>query len=74
MLRHTLCRYVLLPSYAQILDLHRFATNVNVAFAKTPGGGENYSVEHSGNIVLVNPMGDYHGFFKPPFDADTIFF
>ncbi len=52
----------------EFLDIHRLATNVNVAFNKIPGGGENYAVDHSANLVLINPMGDYHGFFKPPFD------
>lgn len=27
-----------------------------------------YNVDHSGNIVLINPQGNYQGFFKPPFD------
>lgn len=29
---------------------------------------ESYNVDHSGNIVLINPEGNYQGFFKPPFD------
>jgi len=29
---------------------------------------ESYNVDHSGNIVLINPDGNYQGFFKPPFD------
>lgn len=56
----------------EFLDLHRFATNVNVAFNKVPGGGENYTMDHSANIIIVNPMGDYHGFFKPPFDPERM--
>jgi len=27
-----------------------------------------YQVDHSANIVLINPRGDYHGFFKAPLD------
>lgn len=49
------------------LTLRRFANQVNVAFSKVTQG-DDYTVDHSGNIVLINPMGDYHGFFKPPFD------
>lgn len=29
---------------------------------------ETYNVDHTGNIVLINPEGHYHGFFRPPFD------
>ena len=28
---------------------------------------ENYTVPHGENIVLINPQGQYHAFFKPPF-------
>jgi protein SCO1/2 len=33
-----------------------------------PGQGENYQVDHSANLVLINPRGDYQGFFKAPLD------
>ncbi|WP_041522000.1 SCO family protein [Gilvimarinus agarilyticus] len=49
------------------LTLRRFANQVNVAFNKVTIG-DDYTVDHSGNIVLINPRGDYHGFFKPPFE------
>ena len=53
----------------EFLDLQRFATNLSIAFTKVPGSDpNNYLVDHSGNIVLINPRGDYQGFFKPPFD------
>jgi protein SCO1/2 len=55
----------------EFLTLRRFANEVNVAFAKVMQG-EDYTVDHSGNIVLINPMGDYHGFFRPPFDVDKL--
>ena len=50
------------------LDIHRFATALNTPFRKTPGQGENYQVDHSANVVLINPRGDYHGFFRAPLD------
>ncbi len=50
------------------LTLKRLANEVNVAFAKVTQSDDDYTVDHSGNIVLFNPKGDYHGFFKPPFD------
>lgn len=53
------------------LKIHAFATNLGAPFQKVPGGGDNYAVDHSGYIFLINPRGDYQGFFKPPFAPDT---
>jgi protein SCO1/2 len=50
------------------LDIHRFATDLNTPFRKVAGQGEDYQVDHSTNVVLINPRGDYHGFFKAPLD------
>jgi protein SCO1/2 len=53
----------------EFLDIHRFATALNTPFRKVvPGGGGEYQVDHSANVVLINPRGDYHGFFKTPLD------
>lgn len=52
----------------EFLDIHRFATALNTPFRKVPGEDENYLVDHSANVVLINPRGDYHGFFKAPLD------
>ncbi|WP_240725271.1 SCO family protein [Mangrovimicrobium sediminis] len=49
-------------------DIYRFATALNAPFRKVPGQGEDYQVEHSANVVLINPKGDYHGFFRAPLD------
>ena len=52
----------------EFLALHRLATALNTPFRKVPGQGEDYLVDHSANVVLINPRGDYHGFFKAPLD------
>lgn len=52
----------------EFLDIHRFATALNTPFRKVPGKGDDYQVDHSANVVLINPRGDYHGFFKAPLD------
>lgn len=53
----------------EFLDLQRFATNLSIAFTKVPGSDpDNYLIDHGANIALINPRGDYQGFFKPPFD------
>ena len=52
----------------EFLDVHRFSRALNTPFRKMPGQGEDYQVDHSANVVLINPRGDYHGFFKAPLD------
>lgn len=56
-----------------------FTDQVNVAFAKVPqrdDAGEvmadSYQVDHSANIVIINPRGHYHGFLKYPQTADNV--
>ncbi len=56
----------------EFLDLQRFASQLNAAFQKVPGGGENYLIDHSAQIMLINPKGDYHGFIKPPFTPEKL--
>lgn len=76
--RETLARYVhaFAPSFVGVRgDLAAtaaFTTQVNVAFVKVPADDGGYQVDHSANIVIVNPRGHYHGFIRMPHDADTI--
>ncbi len=56
-----------------------FAEQVNATFAKVPTrnaagelDGESYLIDHTANIVIINPRGHYHGFIKYPQQADTI--
>jgi protein SCO1 len=53
-------------------DLAELAKQVNVAFMKVPGPDGNYVIDHTGNIVVVNPQGHYHAFIKLPHDADHL--
>ncbi len=52
----------------EFLDIHRFATALNTPFRKTPGENQDYLVDHGSNVALINPRGDFHGFFKAPLD------
>jgi protein SCO1/2 len=53
--------------------LVELTTQLNVAFAKVPdGSGTGYQVDHSANIVIVNPYGHYHGFIRMPHKAETV--
>ncbi|NOX50103.1 MAG: SCO family protein [Gammaproteobacteria bacterium] len=52
--------------------LAEIATQLNVAFAKVPDDQGGYSMDHTGNIVIINPMGHYYGFIKMPHTQETI--
>lgn len=49
------------------LEIMGLTRNVGVAFSKVKQG-DDYTVDHTGNLVLINPNGHYHGFYKPPFE------
>ncbi|UTW44607.1 SCO family protein [bacterium SCSIO 12696] len=50
--------------------IRKLAAELNVAYTKVPLESDNaesdYTVDHSAQLVLVNPYGHYHGFFRYP--------
>lgn len=40
--------------------------------APPPSGSGDYLIDHSGNILLVSPEGDYHGFIEPGLRSNSI--
>lgn len=56
----------------EFLEVHRFATGLGAPFNKVPGGGENYLVDHSGNVALINPNGHFVGILKAPISVEQI--
>ncbi len=60
------------PNYigvtGQYIDIFNLGRQLNVAFANTPVENGEYLVSHSGEIILINPRGELHGFFKMPHD------
>jgi protein SCO1/2 len=46
--------------------IRRLTGEINIAYNKVPLSGEDYTIDHSTQLVLINPKGDYHGFFKAP--------
>ncbi len=56
----------------EFLALQQFATALSVPFAKVPGGGDNYLIEHSGNVAIIDPRGHYIGFFKAPHELSKL--
>ncbi len=52
--------------------IKRFASEVNIAYNRVYLDDSNYTVDHSTQILLINPKGDYHGFFKVPHTPEKL--
>lgn len=51
----------------------QLAQEVNITFGKVPGSTPgSYEVNHSANIVVVNPAGKYAGFIRPGPKPDNV--
>lgn len=48
------------------------AAELNVAHNPVPLDGDDYTIDHSTHLILINPMGHYHGFFKAPHTEITM--
>ena len=44
----------------------KLATQLNVAYNLVPLDQDTYTIDHGTQLVLINPSGEYHAFFKSP--------
>ena len=52
--------------------LLKVALEWQTGFAPPSAGGTEYPVEHSGNLVLINPRGELHALLVPPFEHGAL--
>jgi protein SCO1 len=61
---------------ADIPTLERFAKSLSLVFAKVPLGPnlppDQYTIDHSGALVLLDPQGRMAGVIQPPFQPQAI--
>jgi protein SCO1/2 len=54
-------------------QIYNFATRVNAPFTPINNSKDPYyTVDHTGSIVLIDPDGNYAGFFRAPHNQDKI--
>ena len=54
-------------------QIYKFSTQVNAPFFPVVNSQEdNYTVDHSGSLVLINPEAKYSGFFRAPHSTDKL--
>jgi len=66
-----------LAATADVPALEKFATSIGFVFMKVPGktfeqNPEDYSVDHSANIAVLDPQGRLAGLIRPPFQPQAI--
>ncbi|WP_445356414.1 SCO family protein [Microbulbifer sp. ANSA002] len=50
------------------IEIKRFASQLNVPFNKVILENNDYTMDHGSQVVLINPLGHYHAFFRAPLD------
>jgi len=66
-----------LAATADVPELERFATALGFVFQKVPGkhfdeNPNDYSMDHSAGIAVLDPQGRLAGLIRPPFQPDAI--
>lgn len=65
-----------LAATADVPALERFAKSLSMVFAKVPAPdgapADQYSVDHSASLAVLDPQGRLTGFIQPPLDAKNI--
>lgn len=56
----------------EYIDIFNLARQLNVAFGYQPQADGSYLVNHSGQVILINPRGHFQGFFKTPHDPEKM--
>lgn len=52
--------------------IEAFTRGLGLAQVRNPGAGDDYTVDHSAALVLIDPRVRLAGYFQPPFDADAL--
>jgi len=52
--------------------IESFTRGLGLAQVKNPGVRDNYTVDHSAALVLIDPRVRLAGYFQPPFDVDAL--
>lgn len=52
-------------------EIEQLSRQLHVFFQKQPHG-DSYLMDHSSQIILVNPQGEYQGFITEPFDTQKV--
>lgn len=52
-------------------ELRKLTSGLGIYFEKHPGQGEDYVVDHSAAVLLINPDGEFHALFSGPHTVEN---
>jgi protein SCO1 len=55
-----------------LTELRKLTASLGIFFEKSVIGGDDYSVDHSAVVIVINPAGRFHALFGSPHDAAKI--
>ncbi|MDA1073492.1 MAG: SCO family protein [Proteobacteria bacterium] len=50
----------------------QLSSQLGIGFGNVPAGVDGYEVEHSAQLVVIDPEGHYHAFIKPPHTVEQV--
>lgn len=53
-------------------ELMKLTRSLGLVYTRTPNGNDDYSIDHSAAVVIIDPQGRLVGLFRPPLDATKI--
>jgi protein SCO1/2 len=54
-----------------LTEIRKLTSGLGIFFEKTAVDEENYSVDHSAVVLVINPRGQFHALFSAPHTADN---
>lgn len=55
----------------ELAEIRKLTDGLGIYFEKSNVDGDNYSVDHSAVVVVINPDGDFHAIFSAPHKAEN---
>ena len=52
-------------------EITRLTAGLGIYFKKQPSDGDNYNVDHSAAVLLINPNGSFHALFGSPHSVNN---
>ena len=56
----------------EAVELSKLTSDLGIYFSVNPGDGENYTVEHSSAIIVINEDAEFAAVFSAPHDIDAL--
>ncbi len=53
-------------------EIDALCRNLGIAYVRNPGAGGDYTMDHSAALILIDPRARVAGYFRPPYDRDSL--